>query len=111
MTAEPAGAGRVRVTWRGAEIADSARPLLLTETGYPDRYYLPPEDVRTAELVETERRTHCPFKGDARYWAPRETPGDEIAWSYPSPKPLVAAVRDHLCFCEGDDVRIEILPN
>lgn len=106
----PAGPGvRVRVTRDGVELADSTAALLLTETGYPDRYYLPRADVRTDQLVATSTRTHCPFKGDAGYWAPRAAPTTDVAWEYAEPEPRVEAVRDHLCFHETEGVRVETL--
>ena len=48
----------------------SRSPLVLSETGLPNRYYLAPEDVRVP-LEPTETRTHCPYKGDAGYWSVR----------------------------------------
>jgi len=77
----------VRVaTVDGAEIAGSVRPLMVFETGAPPRAYLPREDV-TAELVPSEKRTICPYKGEASYWSIRA--GDRLiedaAWSYEHP--------------------------
>lgn len=109
VTPTPAGVRRVRVTRHGVELASSTRPVLLAETGYPDRYYLPPADIRLDLLVPTRTHTHCPFKGDASYWAPREDPRTDIAWAYPSPKRLVEPIRDHLCFHEADGVRVEVI--
>jgi uncharacterized protein (DUF427 family) len=71
-------------------------PLVLRETGCPDRYYLPPEDVRTELLTPSDTRTHCPFKGDASYWS---LPGAaDLVWAYPEAKQKVAAIEGHFCF-------------
>jgi hypothetical protein len=51
---------RVNVT----VLAESHRPLLLFETALPVRYYLPPDDVRV-ELVPSQTRSVCPYKGVA----------------------------------------------
>lgn len=108
IPAEP-GTLRVRVTRAGVELASSGRPLVLRETGYPDRYYLPPEDVHTRLLSPTTLSTHCPFKGDASYWRIRDGEGTEVAWAYPEPKAEVAAIKDHLCFQDGaDDVHLDV---
>ncbi|MFH8404123.1 DUF427 domain-containing protein [Streptomyces sp. NPDC018019] len=95
------GTDHVRVVHDGQVVADSRRPLLLHETGYPVRYYLPPADVRTDLLVPSGTSTHCPFKGDASYWSLSGGPED-IAWAYPAPKSAVARIKDHLCFYEAE---------
>ncbi|MGD3108435.1 MULTISPECIES: DUF427 domain-containing protein [unclassified Streptomyces] len=96
------GTERVRVELGGQLLADSRRPLLLRETGYPVRYYLPPEDVRTDLLTPSQTHTVCPFKGTASYWSLADGPED-VAWAYPEPHAAVAQIKDHLCFY---DVRL-----
>ncbi|MEU9112846.1 DUF427 domain-containing protein [Streptomyces sp. NPDC048483] len=93
------GTDHIRVEVNGRLLADSHRPLLLAETGYPVRYYLPPEDVRTDLLTPSKTHTFCPFKGTASYWSLAGGPLD-IAWAYPEPRPGVAQIKDHLCFYE-----------
>ena len=44
---------------------------LLHETRLLPVYYVPRADVRFDLLEPTDRSTHCPFKGDARYWTIR----------------------------------------
>ncbi|MFE2055706.1 DUF427 domain-containing protein [Streptomyces sp. NPDC056465] len=95
ITVEPADA-HVRAVHDGQVLADSRRPLVLRETGCPDRYYLPPEDVRTDLLTPSDTRTHCPFKGDASYWS---VPGAaDLVWAYPEPKEQVQEIEAHFCF-------------
>jgi len=79
----------VRVEKHGELLAESNRPVLLFETGLPVRYYLPKTDVRLDLLVATDTVTHCPYKGQARYWSVRagDTLHKDIAWSYPTPLP------------------------
>ncbi|MDQ8701958.1 DUF427 domain-containing protein [Streptomyces sp. LHD-70] len=96
------GTQHVRVVRDGQVIADSARPLVLRETGYPARYYLPPQDVRTELLAPSETHTYCPFKGTASYWSLPEAP--DLVWAYPEPKPQVADIKDHFCFYEVEEV-------
>jgi uncharacterized protein (DUF427 family) len=80
---------RVRVEVDGVTVAESDHPHLLFETGLPVRYYLPKTDVRLDLLVATDTVTHCPYKGQARYWSVRagDTLHKDIAWSYPTPLP------------------------
>ncbi|WP_069170551.1 DUF427 domain-containing protein [Streptomyces griseus] len=99
ITVEPTDA-HVRAVHDGQVLAESRRPLLLRETGCPDRYYLPPEDVRTELLIPSDTRTHCPFKGDASYWSLPDAA--DLVWAYPEPREQVAAIRNHFCFYDTD---------
>jgi uncharacterized protein (DUF427 family) len=85
----------VRVEKDGELLAESARPLLLFETGLPTRYYLPREHV-VAPIEESDRHTICPYKGVASYY----TVGGhkDIAWYYPEPLPGVEQIKDLVAF-------------
>ena len=75
----------MRVEKDGVVLAESSRPLVLSEEGLPDRYYLDPEDVRMDLLEPSTTTTHCPFKGDASYYS---APGASDAfWTYEHPLP------------------------
>ncbi|MEW2611068.1 DUF427 domain-containing protein [Streptomyces sp. NPDC047880] len=89
---------RVRVVHDGQVLAESDRSLVLRETGCPERYYIPPEDVRTDLLTPSGTQTYCPFKGTASYWSRPDAA--DLVWAYPDPKPNVAEIRNHLCFYE-----------
>ena len=66
-----------------AVLAETRRPLVLSEQGLPDRYYLPPEDVRMDLLEPSATTSHCPFKGEASYLS---APGARDAfWFYEQP--------------------------
>ena len=72
------------VTHDGVVLAESDHPLVLSEQGLPDRYYLDPADVRMDLLEPSATTSHCPFKGDASYYS---APGVADAfWVYESPK-------------------------
>ncbi|MDN0199586.1 DUF427 domain-containing protein [Streptomyces sp. S.PNR 29] len=92
----------VRVVHGEQVLAESDRPLVLRETGCPDRYYIPAEDVRLDLLTPSGTHTYCPFKGTASYWSLPEAP--DLVWAYPDPKPDVAEIKDHLCFYEVEVV-------
>jgi uncharacterized protein (DUF427 family) len=79
----------VRVELDGVVLTDSTNARVLFETGLPPRWYVPKVDVRMDLLVPTDTATHCPYKGQAQYWAVRV--GDrlvqDLAWSYRTPLP------------------------
>ena len=82
ITTQPA-TQRVRVEAGGQVLAESDRAIVLSETGLPDRYYLPREDVQIDLLEPSETTSHCPFKGDATYFS---APGARDAfWVYEEP--------------------------
>ncbi|GAA4977549.1 DUF427 domain-containing protein [Streptomyces hyderabadensis] len=97
ITVEPSDR-HVRVVHGGQVLAESDDALVLHETGCPDRYYLPADDVRLDLLKPSGTTTHCPFKGDASYWSLPDAA--DLVWAYPDPKPEVAEIKDHLCFYE-----------
>jgi uncharacterized protein (DUF427 family) len=90
----------VRVEIDGVTVAESTKPTLLFETGLPVRYYLPKTDVRMDLLTPTQTASHCPYKGRAEYWSygARQTPGDDVAWSYRTPLPESQKIAGLVCF-------------
>ena len=96
----------VRVVVAGQVVAESSRSRMLFETGLPTRYYLPEQDVRTDLLQPSERRSACPYKGEARYWH-LNLGGEcfeDLVWSYPEPVAEAARIKNYLCFF---DERVE----
>lgn len=80
---------RVRVEIDGVTVADTTNASFLFETNLPTRYYLPKTDVRMDLLTPTDKATHCPYKGTARYWS-LTVNGEsykDILWGYDIPLP------------------------
>jgi uncharacterized protein (DUF427 family) len=93
-------AQHVEVSLDGEKLASSDRAVLLEETGAPDRYYLPKEDVRTELLSPTSTKTTCPYKGEASYWSV-ETGGQvhkDVVWAYETPIAEAKEITGLLCF-------------
>jgi uncharacterized protein (DUF427 family) len=86
---------RVRVTAGEEVFADTGRAVLLFETGLPPRAYVSRADIRAA-IVPSDKRTLCPYKGEARYWNVGGVA--DAAWSYEYPRPESAGIADHLAF-------------
>jgi uncharacterized protein (DUF427 family) len=98
----------VRVLAGGAEIAVTRQAMLLSETGLPNRYYVPWRDVRTEYLEPSATHTVCPYKGRASYRSLRvgDTHLPDAGWWYPEPLQDAARVAGHVCFvAEGVEVR------
>lgn len=84
----------------GTVVADTTGARILHETNLPPRYYIPFEDVRSELLTATDRSTHCPYKGDARYWTVTVdgTEHPDIVWGYDDPIPESAAINGYVSF-------------
>ncbi len=100
---------RVTVTFNGETIAETRAALVLEEATLPPVYYVPAADVRMDLLERTDRRTHCPYKGDACYYsvAVGGRRAENAAWSYEEPYPAVAEIMCRLAFY-ADKVRITV---
>ena len=88
-------------------VAESTRAMVLSETGLPNRWYVPAEDTRM--LVPSETITHCPYKGDASYWTFRSDGMEvaDVAWSYEQPFDGVQRIAGYRSFL-GEDVTVEV---
>ncbi|MFC0864324.1 DUF427 domain-containing protein [Sphaerimonospora cavernae] len=95
-----ASSRRVRVRLDGQIIADTTAPMVLSETGLPNRLYIAQKDIRMDVLEASPTRTFCPYKGEAAYWSLRlgEEHLDDVAWSYPDPLENALKAARHLCF-------------
>ena len=93
----------IEVILGGEKLAESDRAVLLDETGYPTRYYIPREDVRTELLRPTSHHTTCPFKGEASYWGVDVgwRSAENIAWAYEEPLPEREDIKGRIAFYEG----------
>jgi uncharacterized protein (DUF427 family) len=100
---------RARVTVDGVVVAETDRPKLLFETGIPVRVYVPSADVAPDALSRSEKRTICPYKGEATYWhvTANGRRAEDAAWSYEAPLPDALRVQGHVCF-DGEGVEIEL---
>ena len=90
-------------------IADSDHALILDEANLPPVVYFPRQDVGMEYMGRTERRTHCPYKGEASYYT--LTMGgqiaEDVAWSYEDPFEAVSPIADRIAFYTD---RVEVYP-
>lgn len=99
-----AASGRVRVLAGEEVVAESSRAKVLSETGLPNRYYLPRDDVRAA-LRPSDTSTVCPYKGTASYWSTATS--TDVAWSYEKPLEDSLKIEGHVSF-DHDDISVEV---
>jgi uncharacterized protein (DUF427 family) len=90
----------VRIEHQGVIIAESRDCICTFETSHPPSYYIPPNAIAPGVLRRAQGSSFCEWKGTAVYWdvvvegivLPR------VGWSYPSPTPGFASLRDHVAF-------------
>ncbi|MBR9843490.1 MAG: DUF427 domain-containing protein [Rhodobacteraceae bacterium] len=93
----------------GAILGESANAMELSEGDLPPVIYFPREDIAMAFLDESDHTTHCPHKGDARYFTivTKSRSIDNAVWSYEAPTEEAARIKDYLAFETGDMVTVE----
>ncbi|MFD7480254.1 DUF427 domain-containing protein [Streptomyces sp. NPDC059837] len=84
-------------------IARTSRPLVLYESGFAPRWYVPREDIQQKDLTPVEGQTFCPYKGLASYYDIGEA--KKAAWSYREAYTEVGRVDDLVSF-EPDKVEV-----
>src|SRR5262245_32073817 len=93
------------VRHRDRIVADTTRPLVLYESGFAPRWYVPRADIDESVLTAVEQQTFCPYKGLCSYY----DIGDarQAAWSYREAYREVGRISDHVSF-EPDIVSVHI---
>lgn len=91
---------RVRVIVGSQIIADTTYALQLQEASYPAVLYIPRGDARMDFFTKTGKASHCPYKGDASYYsvAAGGKAAENAAWSYETPFPAMAEIKEYLAF-------------
>ena len=77
-------------------IAETRRPVVLYESGFAPRWYLPRDDIDQSALIPVEGQTFCPYKGLASYYDIGQH--KRAAWSYLEAWPEVAHVSGFVSF-------------
>lgn len=91
---------RVVVRFAGEVVADSRAVVVLTEGSIPPRLYFPRADVVMRHLEPTDHTTHCPHKGDAKYFSIQvgDQKADNAVWTYEQPIAAVEGITGLVSF-------------
>ena len=91
---------RVRIIVGGQTVADTTHALRLQEASYPAVFYIPRADARMDLFTKTGHASHCPYKGDASYYsvAAGGKTAENAVWSYETPFPAMAEIKEYLAF-------------
>jgi len=86
-------------------IADTKRPLVLYESGFAPRWYVPRDGIDASALTPLKLQTFCPYKGLCSYYSIGEA--RQAAWSYPDAYPEVRRISNLVSF-EPDIVTVHL---
>jgi uncharacterized protein (DUF427 family) len=86
-------------------IADTRRPLVLYESGFAPRWYIPRDDIDESALAPVKLQTFCPYKGLCSYYSIGDA--RQAAWSYPDAYPEVRRISSLVSF-EPDIVTVHL---
>jgi uncharacterized protein (DUF427 family) len=86
-------------------IADCTRPLVLYESGFAPRWYVPRADADESVLKPVEGQTFCPYKGLASYYDIGDA--HRAVWSYEHAWDEVRRISGLLSF-EPDKVQVDL---
>jgi uncharacterized protein (DUF427 family) len=86
-------------------VADTKRPMVLYESGFAPRWYVPRGDIDESALTFVDHQTFCPYKGLCSYY----NIGDVRlgAWSYREAFPEVGRISGLVSF-EPDVVSVQL---
>ncbi len=98
-------ARRLTVHVGDRQVAETERALVLFESGFAPRWYVPRDDVTADALTAVERQTFCPYKGLCSYF---DVGGvSRAGWAYLEPYREVDRIAGHISF-EPDKVTVTI---
>lgn len=102
-------AGTWTVRAGGAVLGETTGALELIEGDAEPVIYFPREDIAMAFLDASETTSHCPHKGDARYFSvvTKSRTLKDVVWSYENPTEDAAQLRNYLAFYNVEEVTVE----
>ncbi|MEM7330148.1 MAG: DUF427 domain-containing protein [Pseudomonadota bacterium] len=89
----------VRVMLAGETVLAAPHHFELREADYPPVTYLPRDGIDMTCLERSEQTSWCPYKGEANYYHLRAADGsrrENAVWTYETPFPAVADIKDAL---------------
>jgi uncharacterized protein (DUF427 family) len=91
----------MKATWHGTTLAESDETVVVE-----GNHYFPIDSIRREYFRESDRHTHCPWKGEASYYdiAVEEAVNEGAAWYYPEPKEEAAKIKGRVAFWKGVEV-------
>ena len=88
----------MKAQWNGQVVAESDDTIELE-----GNHYFPADAINHAYFKHSEKKTSCPWKGEASYYTlivnGKENP--DAAWYYPDPKEAAHNIKSRVAFWRG----------
>mgnify|MGYP000737132797 CR=1 FL=1 len=93
----------------GAVLGESTNALELTEGEMPPVIYFPRGDIAMAFLDQTEKTSHCPYKGDAQFFSvvTKSRTLENAVWSYEAPNADAERIKGYVAFYNVPEITVE----
>ncbi len=91
----------MKAIWNGVVIAETDDTVTVERN-----HYFPESSLRREFFSASEKKSICPWKGEASYYD-IEVDGnrnESAAWYYPAPKPAAVEITDRVAFWRGVEV-------
>jgi uncharacterized protein (DUF427 family) len=98
-------ARHLAVSSHGTRLAETNRAVVLYESGFAPRWYVPRDDVADGLLTPVQRTTFCPYKGICSYYD--SAGAHQTAWAYLQPYQEVSRIDGYISF-EPDKLEVTI---
>lgn len=88
----------MKAIWKGQVLAESEETVVVE-----GNHYFPPSSIKMEYFKQSDTITHCPWKGEARYYS-IVVDGEEnkdAAWYYASPKEAAKNITGRVAFWKG----------
>ena len=94
----------MKATWNDTVLAQSDDTIVVE-----GNHYFPIDSLARSQLVESEHRTHCGWKGTAHYYhvVAGDQRNENAAWYYPEPYEEAQAIAGRVAFWKGVEVSID----
>ena len=91
----------MKAIWNGRVIAESDDTVMVERN-----HYFPADSLNRDFFVDSEKKTHCSWKGQASYYdiVVGDAVNKDAAWYYPDPKPAAAEISGRVAFWRGIQV-------
>ncbi len=92
----------MRAIWNNVVVAESDDTVVVE-----NNHYFPPASLQRQYFKDSNRTSHCPWKGEARYYN-IEVDGKQnpdAAWYYPDPKAAASEIKGRVAFWRGVKVQ------
>jgi uncharacterized protein (DUF427 family) len=91
----------MKAIWNSEIVAESDETIVIESN-----HYFPRESITSQYFIESSKRTHCPWKGEASYLT-LVLDGEmnqDAAWYYPNPKEAAKEITGMVAFWRGVEV-------